>query len=79
MGIKTFLPTAVQYDLRAKDKLFNLCQKNKIKVPRNILATSLKDIATIQEHFSYPIVVKGIFTTQALLTILRRQLLLSIN
>lgn len=61
MGIKTFLPTAVQYDLRAKDKLFNLCQKNKIKVPRNILATSLKDIATIQEHFSYPIVVKGIF------------------
>lgn len=61
LGIKTFLPTSQQYDLRAKDKLFSLCQKNKIKVPKNILATSIKDIVTIQEHFSYPIVVKGIF------------------
>src|SRR3989304_1008379 len=32
IGIKTFLPTKEQLDLRAKDKLFNFCTKNDIKV-----------------------------------------------
>jgi len=61
IGIKTFLPTKEQLDLRAKDKLFNFCTTHDIKVPHNILATSVQDIYSIPARFKYPVVVKGIF------------------
>ena len=61
IGIKTYLPTKEQLDLRAKDKLFKFCTDNKIKVPQNILATSVQDIYSLPSEFNYPVVVKGIF------------------
>lgn len=61
IGIKTFLPTKEHLDLRAKDKLFDFCTKHSIKVPQNILATSVQDLYLIPSYFSYPVVVKGIF------------------
>ena len=61
IDIKTFLPTKEQLDLRAKDKLFKFCTDNDIKVPENILATSIQDLYSISTKFNYPVVVKGIF------------------
>lgn len=61
LGIKTFLPTTDQLNLRAKDKLFEFCQANNIKAPKNILANSEQDLYSISSKMSYPVVVKGIF------------------
>ncbi|WP_304130992.1 ATP-grasp domain-containing protein [Ignavibacterium album] len=61
LGIKTFLPTAEQLNIRSKDKLFEFCGTNQIKAPKNILAASVKDIYSISEKFEYPVVIKGIF------------------
>ncbi len=61
LGIATYLPTADQLTLRAKDKLADFCKKFDIRVPKNILATSVQDLYKIQSHFEYPVVVKGIF------------------
>src|SRR3989304_8608902 len=61
LGIKTFLPTTEQLNIRAKDKLFEFCITNDIKVPKNFTITSHQDIYKTPEKFEYPVVVKGIF------------------
>ncbi|MCE1188666.1 MAG: ATP-grasp domain-containing protein [Ignavibacteria bacterium] len=61
LGIKTFLPTFEQLMIRGKDKLFDFCTQHDIKVPKNILITSQNDLYSIPKHFTYPVVVKGIF------------------
>ncbi|OGU74787.1 MAG: biotin carboxylase [Ignavibacteria bacterium RBG_16_34_14] len=61
LGIKTFLPTVEQLNIRAKDVLFRFCESNGIKAPKNILANSLQDLYSIPKEFNYPVVVKGIF------------------
>lgn len=61
IGIKTFLPTASQLNIRAKDKLFDFCKQNEIKVPKNILASSVEDLYKIPSELKYPVAVKGIF------------------
>jgi carbamoyl-phosphate synthase large subunit len=61
LGIKTFLPTIEQLNIRAKDTLFSFCESNGIKAPENILANSTRDIYSINEKFDYPVVIKGIF------------------
>ncbi len=61
LGIKTFLPTFEQLELRAKDKLFDFCSAHNIKVPKNILVSTVHELSRIPNHFSYPVVVKGIF------------------
>lgn len=61
LGIKMFLPTFEQLNIRAKDKLFDFCTNNDINVPKNILVSSVLDLHKIPEEFDYPVVVKGIF------------------
>ncbi|PKL81536.1 MAG: biotin carboxylase [Ignavibacteriae bacterium HGW-Ignavibacteriae-3] len=61
IGIKTFLPTLEQLNIRGKDKLFDFCKENDIKVPKNILVTSAQELSKIPNQFSYPVVIKGIF------------------
>ena len=61
MGIKTFLPTIENLNLRAKDKLFKFCDDNDINVPKNILVSSIQDLYKIPSVLTYPVVVKGIF------------------
>ncbi len=61
LGIKMFLPTTEQFNMRAKDKLFNFCSAHNIKVPKNVLINSLQDLYSSQKEFQYPVVVKGIF------------------
>jgi carbamoyl-phosphate synthase large subunit len=61
LGIRMFLPTFDQLNLRGKDKLFDFCSSHDIKVPKNILVSTVHDLHGITNHFSYPVVVKGIF------------------
>jgi len=61
LGIKMFLPTFDQLNIRGKDKLFDFCIDNDINVPKNILVSSILDLQKIPEEFDYPVVVKGIF------------------
>lgn len=61
LGIKLFLPTFKQLNIRAKDKLFNFCEENQIKVPKNILLSSFHDLYMTSSKIKYPAVVKGIF------------------
>ncbi len=61
LGIKMFLPTQDQLNMRSKDKLYEFCQKYDIKAPKNILANSLQDLYKISSEFEYPVAVKGIF------------------
>lgn len=61
LGIRTFLPTFEQLNMRAKDKLFDFCTAHGVNVPRNILISSHQDLYRISDTFSYPVVVKGIF------------------
>ena len=61
IGIKMFLPTFEQLNIRAKDKLFDFCSDNEINVPKNILVSSISELQKIPEEFDYPVVVKGIF------------------
>lgn len=61
IGIKTFLPTFEQLNIRGKDKLFDFCRENGIKVPKNILVASAQELYKIPDQFSYPVVIKGIF------------------
>lgn len=61
LGIKTFLPTIEQLNIRAKDNLFNFCTSHDIRVPKNILITSQQDMYKIPSEFKYPVVVKGVF------------------
>lgn len=61
LGIKTFLPTMEQLNIRAKDKLFDFCQKHEIKAPENILANSMNDLNKIPDEIGFPAAIKGIF------------------
>jgi carbamoyl-phosphate synthase large subunit len=61
LGIKTFLPTLDQLNIRGKDKLLGFCKANGIHVPKNTLATSIQDLYSIPSDFTYPVVIKGIF------------------
>lgn len=61
MGIKSFLPTLEQLNIRAKDNLFKFCEDNQIKVPKNFIVTSLHDLYSLSSKLKFPVVVKGIF------------------
>lgn len=61
LGIKTFLPTFEQLNVRGKDKLFDFCSTHGITVPKNVLISTSHDLFQNKEKFKYPVVVKGIF------------------
>ena len=61
MGIKLFLPTLEQLNIRAKDNLFQFSKNNEIKVPKNLLVSSFHDLYSQSTKIKYPTVVKGIF------------------
>ncbi|MCP5061621.1 MAG: ATP-grasp domain-containing protein [Ignavibacteriae bacterium] len=61
LGIKTFLPTTDQLNLRAKDKLGEFCENNNIKAPKTFAISSIEELYKIPSKLSYPMVIKGIF------------------
>lgn len=60
-GIRTFLPSLEQLNLRAKDKLAVFCTSHDIHVPKNILISSVQDMYARISELTFPLFVKGIF------------------
>jgi carbamoyl-phosphate synthase large subunit len=60
-GIHTFLPTLKQFQEREKDKLPEFGKKYGVKVPGSINVGSFSQISEIEDHFDYPVMVKGQF------------------
>lgn len=60
-GIHTFLPTLKQFQEREKDKLPEFGKKYGVKVPGSINMGSFSQISEIEDHFDYPVMVKGQF------------------
>ncbi len=61
LGIKTFLPTQEQFNLRAKDKLPQVAQRIGVKVPRTFVVTSYEDLSKALGELGFPVMIKGIF------------------
>jgi carbamoyl-phosphate synthase large subunit len=61
LGIRTFLPTRAQYDLRSKARLLELHTKYDIPVPYAEVLTDPAALYQLQDRFEFPIVVKGVY------------------
>lgn len=60
-GIATFLPTAEQLQLRAKDRLSAMASQHGLPVPRSRCVFDAAGILNIGSEFRFPLFVKGIF------------------
>ncbi len=61
MGIRTFLPTRAQYDMRSKARLDEL-RAHGVPVPKAIAVSDASSLYTIHEELGgFPLVVKGVF------------------
>ncbi len=60
-GIRTFLPTLIQFQEREKDKLPEYGKKYGVKVPNGLNLGNLNQLNEIEKRFDYPIMVKGQF------------------
>lgn len=58
-GIKTFLPTQEQFDLRAKEHLSKLSDELKIHYPQTIKTTNVDELKDALKKVDFPAVVKG--------------------
>jgi len=61
MGIKTFLPTHEQLDVREKINLYKFGQKHKLDVPEDVIVHHADDVNKAADKLKYPMVVKGKF------------------
>jgi len=58
-GIKTFLPTEEQFNLRDKIKLSQFFPPKGIDIPATYLVQSFDDIMKLKEKVEYPFIIKG--------------------
>lgn len=61
LGIRTFVPTRTQFDLRAKTRLMELGRQANIDVPEGRTISDASELYRIHEEIPYPFVVKGVF------------------
>lgn len=61
LGIRMFLPTKEQLDLRQKSRLIELGQKAGITVPLSAVVTTIEELRRVHERVPYPFFVKGVF------------------
>jgi carbamoyl-phosphate synthase large subunit len=61
MGIRSFLPTQEQYEMRSKIRLGELCKKAGVDSPRTKVVSDAEVLSQINEEISFPYVLKGIF------------------
>ncbi|WP_024789102.1 carboxylate--amine ligase [Lebetimonas sp. JH292] len=59
LGLKTFLPTLKQFEMRDKSKLSEFCKKLGVKHPKTIKILSLDDLISATKELGFPIMVKG--------------------
>jgi carbamoyl-phosphate synthase large subunit len=61
LGIRTYLPTRGQFDLRSKVNLAALGQRAGIEVPASKVISDERELTKIHEEVSYPFMLKGLF------------------
>jgi len=61
MGIKTFLPTKSQFELRGKTKLTEVANKIDLKIPETRIVTSYEDLVKALNDIGLPVMVKGLY------------------
>lgn len=60
-GIKTYLPSLKQFDERHKANLPEYGKRYGVSVPKGRPLSGIADLASIEEEFGYPAVIKGKF------------------
>ncbi len=60
-GIRTFLPSKEQFDLRGKTKLKEVAERIGILVPESLSISSSSQLLDAVEALGYPIMIKGLF------------------
>jgi len=60
-GIKTFLPTKEQFDLRGKTKLPEVAARIGLKIPKTKIIVSYEDLMKAIQEIGLPVMVKGVF------------------
>jgi carbamoyl-phosphate synthase large subunit len=61
MGIRTFLPTKSQYDLRNKTRLEEVAANLGLAYPASRTVTSHQELAGAIEALGFPVMIKGLF------------------
>ena len=61
LGIRTYIPTRQQYDLRSKTQLMELGRQSGVLVPAAKVLMEVKDLYRIHEEIPYPFMLKGVF------------------
>lgn len=61
MGIRLFLPTKEQYDMRSKIRLAEICEKSGLDFPRTKIISDVEVLYQLSGEISLPYVLKGIF------------------
>jgi carbamoyl-phosphate synthase large subunit len=61
LGIRTFLPSTDQLNMRGKDALSAFCVANGIKTPKTRIVQSTASLQTASQSIGFPLMVKGIF------------------
>jgi len=59
MGIKTFLPSLENFEMREKKKLTKFCKKLKVNHPKTIEIISLDDLVKATKEIGFPVMIKG--------------------
>ena len=60
-GIRTYLPTCEQFELRSKVRLAELGEKAGLDVPRTRVLCEAGELYRIHEHVPFPMMLKGVF------------------
>jgi carbamoyl-phosphate synthase large subunit len=61
IGLRTFLPSTEQLNMRGKDTLSAFCVANGIETPRTIVVSSPNGLQAAVQTLGFPLMVKGIF------------------
>ena len=61
MGIRLFLPTKEQFDMRSKIRLAEICEKAGLDFPRTKIISDAEVLYQLSEEIPLPYVLKGIF------------------
>jgi carbamoyl-phosphate synthase large subunit len=61
LGVKMFLPSREQLDLRGKVHLAELGEEAGLPVPKSVVLSDVSELYTLHERLPFPYVVKGVF------------------
>jgi len=60
-GIRTYLPSMAQFRLRAKDRLTELAENARLRLPKTVVVHGEADLMRAVEEIGLPLFVKGVF------------------